>query len=110
LLARQDGLDDRRLQKREPQQFVHRGVVQTFALGDLASAGHHAVVEQLLPVERPRQRHQQGLVVLRGDLACGLDLAIWPHHHLAGAALPNLQWDERGQLDLPAIPALAGDG
>jgi hypothetical protein len=110
LLARQDGLDDRRLRQREPQQFVHRGVVQTFALGDLAAVGHRATVEQVLPVERPRQRPQQGLIVLRGDLASGLDLAIRPHHHLAGAALSDLQRDERGQLDLPAIPALAGDG
>jgi len=44
-----------------------------------------------LPVERPRQRHQQRLIVLRGDPASGLDLAIRPHHHLAGAALPDLQ-------------------
>lgn len=110
MLARQDGLDDGRLQQRQPQQFVDRGVVQAFALGDLGAAGHHAVVEQLLPVEGPRQRHQQGLIVLRGDLTRGLDLAIRPHHHLAGAALPDLQWNERGQLDLPTIPALAGDG
>jgi len=110
LLASQDALDDGRLQQRQAQQLIDRRVVQAFALGDFAAAADYAVVEQLLPVEGPRQCHQQGLVNQAGDLARRLDRPIRPHHHLAGAAFADLQRDEGGQLDLPAIPAFARHG
>jgi len=51
LLPGQDRQDDGGLQQGQAQQFVDRRVVQAFALSDLAAAGHHAVVEQSLPVE-----------------------------------------------------------
>lgn len=70
----QDALDDGRLQQRKPQQLVDRQVVQAFALCDLAAAADHAVVEQLLPLESPRQCHQQALVDL-GDHA--QDIMRW---------------------------------
>jgi hypothetical protein len=93
LLARQNGLDDRRLQQREAQQFVHRRVMQSFALGDVGAAGDPAVVEQLLPVEGPSQRYKHGTVELvpRGA-ACALP--VRPDHHLAHAALADLQRNE----------------
>jgi hypothetical protein len=84
-------------------------VVQIFALRDVAASGHHAIVEQWPPAERPRQRHQQALVVTRGDLVHRLELAIRPHHHRSGAALPDRPWDERGQCDRPTIAVLTGD-
>ncbi len=52
----QDGLNDGRLEQRQAQQFVDRRMVQAFALGDVAAAANHAVVEQLLPIKGPRQR------------------------------------------------------
>ena len=67
-----DRLHDVRLLQRQPQQFVDRGVVQAFALGDLTAGFDHTVVEQLLPVERPRQRRQRGLVVHGGRLGLHL--------------------------------------
>ena len=91
--------------QRQPQQFVDRGVVQAFALRDLAPTADHTIVEQLLPVEGPRQRHQQGLVDLAGDLARRLDRPIRPHYHLAAATLADLQRDECRQLDLAATRA-----
>ena len=66
-------------------------MVQAFPLRDLAAAADHAIVEQLLLVKGLRQRHQQGLVNLAGDLARRLDLAIGSHYHLAGAAFADLQ-------------------
>jgi hypothetical protein len=73
LLPGQDRLDDGWLQQGQSQQFVDRRVVQAFALGDIAAAGNDAVVEQLLPVERPGQRHLQWLLNVSARVPlCGL--------------------------------------
>ncbi len=47
--------------------------------------------QQLLSVEGPRQRHQQGLVDLGGERPRCLCQAIRPYHHLAAATLADLQ-------------------
>lgn len=39
-------------------------MLQAFALGDVAAVADHAIAEQLLPVDGPRERHQQELVDL----------------------------------------------
>lgn len=57
---------------------------QAFPLRDLAGAANHAVVDQLVPAERLRQRHQQWLVVLGGHLARRIERSIGPE--------PNRPW------------------
>jgi len=68
-------------------------MMQALALGDVGAAGHHTVVEQLLPVESPYQHHQHGAVELA---TCGRTgaLPVRPDNHLAHAALADLQRDE----------------
>lgn len=84
--------------------------MQALALGDLAATAVPAAVDQLLPIEGPSQRHQQGLVKLAGDLTRRLDQAIEPHHDLASATPTDLRRDERANPDVAAIPALARNG
>lgn len=72
-----------------------RRVVQAFASDNLAAAVHHTLIEQVLTEEtRLCQRHQQGLVRLRGDLARSLDRVIGPHHPLADTQ-PTIQRRQR---------------
>ena len=42
----------------QTQKLVDRRMMQALALDDVGAAGHAPVVEQLLPVEGPRQRRK----------------------------------------------------
>ena len=43
----QDGLDDGRLQQRQPQQLIDRRMVQPLLACNIAAAGNQSVVQQL---------------------------------------------------------------
>jgi hypothetical protein len=47
-------------------------MVQAFPFGNISAAGHHTLIQEVLPVKSPGERHQQRLVNLIGQLGrCG---------------------------------------